>query len=231
MTSISTSFAHVSLTQPSTLAAHAVSKGEVDAQIQALIGTAPGVLDTLGEIAASLNQDGNMYTSLSTMVTNSTSAASAALLLESNRAIAAEGLNRSDREAALVLINGTVTSEVTRAEGAELVLGQRITDTEFTLIESINGVNTELGTEVSDRAQAIQDEAKARADRDGELQTAVDSKANLAGATFTGNVTVAEASYLYIGTKWRIAASGSDLEFQYSADGATFSVGVPFISA
>ena len=171
MTSISTNFAHVTLSALATSSSHAISKGEVDSKITALIGTAPGILDTLGEIAASLNQDGDMYMSLSNMVT-----------------------------------------------GVETTLG-----------ESINAVNNELSTEVGDREQAITDEAKARSDKDTELKTDVDSKASLAGATFVGDVVA--SSYLYIGTKWRIAASGSDLEFQYSADGSTFSVGVPFISA
>jgi hypothetical protein len=229
MTSISTTFAHVTLGLPATADAHAISKGEVDAQITALIGSAPGVLDTLGEIASALNQDGNMYTSLSTMVTNSTSAASAALLTESNRAITAEALNRSDRVAAFALTDGAVSGEVVRAKAAEGVIDQRVTDVRRYLLDGQDALTARAIEEEGAREQAIIDEAKTRSDKDIELRTDVDRKAELSGATFTGDVRT--LTYLYIGPQWRIAASGSDLEFQYSADGSTFSVGVPFISA
>lgn len=45
-------------------AANVGLKGYVDSQISNLIGGAPGILDTLGEIAASINDDANVYASL-----------------------------------------------------------------------------------------------------------------------------------------------------------------------
>lgn len=46
-------------------------KGYVDQQISNLIGSAPGILDTLGEIANSINDDANVYASLVTSINNS----------------------------------------------------------------------------------------------------------------------------------------------------------------
>jgi len=47
-----------------TIASHAATKGYVDAEINNLIGGAPTTLDTLNEIAASLNDDANAFNSL-----------------------------------------------------------------------------------------------------------------------------------------------------------------------
>lgn len=56
-------------------AANIGMKGYVDQQISDLIGGAPSILDTLNEIAASINDDANVYTSL----TNSIATANTAL--------------------------------------------------------------------------------------------------------------------------------------------------------
>ena len=56
-------------------AANVGMKGYVDKQITDLIGGAPSILDTLNEIAASINDDANVYTSL----TNSIATANTAL--------------------------------------------------------------------------------------------------------------------------------------------------------
>mgnify|MGYP000046336425 CR=1 FL=1 len=51
-----------------TLAGHAATKNYVDTQINNLIGGAPSTLDTLNEIAASLNDDANAYSTLDTKI-------------------------------------------------------------------------------------------------------------------------------------------------------------------
>jgi len=51
-----------------TLADHAATKNYVDTQINNLIGGAPSTLDTLNEIAASLNDDASAYSTLDTKI-------------------------------------------------------------------------------------------------------------------------------------------------------------------
>ena len=54
---------HISMNMP-TLAAHGASKAYVDQEITNLLGGAPGNLDTLNELAAALNDDANLATTL-----------------------------------------------------------------------------------------------------------------------------------------------------------------------
>jgi len=222
---ISTTFNHLTLTGEATLPQHAITKAELEAKITALIGTAPGALDTLQEIAAALSNDENAYVTLSTMISNASTANTSSVTAEATRATAAEVKEVADRIAADVVVTGLVTTETNRATTEEGVLAQRLTDAESSVsqevderVEAVNGLQSSLD-----------DEVKNRGDRDIELTDSIDLKANLEGAVFSGSVT--HNSHLYIGEFWRIVGSDYDLSFEHSRDGETWSVGVPFISA
>ena len=225
MTSISTTFHQLTLTGEATLPQHAITKAELEAKITALIGTAPGALDTLKELADALNNDQNAYATLSGMITSASATYNTSVTAEATRAVAAEVKEVADRKAADVVVTGLVTAETNRATTKEGELAQRLTDAESSVsqevdarVESVNGLQASLDLEV-----------KTRGDRDIELNDSIDLKANLEGAVFSGAVT--HNSHLYIGEFWRIVGSDYDLSFEHSRNGVDWSVGVPFISA
>ena len=166
----------------------AVTVAFLQAKIDALVASAPGALDTLNEIALALNNDPNLYTTLSGMITDA---------------------------------SGAVTAEVTRAKGVELALSNRIGVNEADLVT----VNADLVTE-SERAVGIEEGIDAR------LVTAESDVTSLQSGKLdiseTGSVNIDE--YCYIGENWRLAGVGASLEFQYSADGTNWTVGIPFVS-
>jgi hypothetical protein len=66
-----------------TSAADAANKGYVDTQITALVGGAPGTLDTLGEIATAINSSGSFATSV--VLRDGTQAMTGALAMGTNK--------------------------------------------------------------------------------------------------------------------------------------------------
>jgi len=107
----------------------AVTVSYLQAKIDALDASAPGALDTLNEIALALNNDPNLYTTLSGMITT----ASGAVDAEVTRAEAAE-LALSNRvgvnEADIVTVNADLTTESNRALGIEGGLDTRLSTAE-----------------------------------------------------------------------------------------------------
>jgi hypothetical protein len=108
----------------------------VDTQIANLINSAPGVLDTLKEIATALNDDPAFATTITTLISNEATTARAAELVlrtdlsgEITRAVAAEGDLRLDLSGEITRATdaeGTLTAnlagEIVRATAAELAL-------------------------------------------------------------------------------------------------------------
>ena len=119
------------------------AKAYTDAQITALRGVAPELLDTLGEIADALNKDPNVYNTLVTMMGANIDAAKAELrgavsdafdtLAELEQGLSAEAAART----------AAVTTEANARTAADTGLQN-----------SIDGLTSDLATEVADRKAA-----------------------------------------------------------------------------
>ena len=119
------------------------AKAYTDAQITALKGVTPELLDTLGEIAAALNNDPNVYNTLVTMMGTNIEAAKAELrgavsdafdtLAELEQGLSAEAAART----------AAVTAEANARTAADTGLQN-----------SIDGLTSDLATEVADRKAA-----------------------------------------------------------------------------
>ena len=119
------------------------AKAYTDAQITALKGVAPELLDTLGEIADALNKDPNVYNTLVTMMGTNIEAAKAELrgavsdafdtLAELEQGLSAEAAART----------AAVTTEANARTAADTGLQN-----------SIDGLTSDLATEVADRKAA-----------------------------------------------------------------------------
>lgn len=123
------SFGSVSIQNEPVANSDAVTVAYLQAKIDALVASAPGALDTLNEIALALNNDPNLYTTLSGMITT----ASGAVTAEASRAQAAE-LVLSNRigvnETGLSTVNTNLTAESDRAVGIEGGLDTRLSTAE-----------------------------------------------------------------------------------------------------
>lgn len=150
------SFGSVTIQNEPVSNSDAVTVAYLQAKIDALVANAPGALDTLNEIALALNNDPNLYTTLSGMITTA---------------------------------SGAVTAEAARATAAEDALAIRV------------------------------------ATNEADVTSLQIDKLNVSES---GSVNIPE--YCYIGEHWRLAGIGSSLEFQYSNDGANWTVGIPFVS-
>ena len=119
------------------------AKAYTDAQITALKGVAPELLDTLGEIADALNKDPNVYNTLVSMMGTNIEAAKAELrgavsdafdtLAELEQGLSAEAAART----------AAVTTEANARTAADTGLQN-----------SIDGLTSDLATEVADRKAA-----------------------------------------------------------------------------
>jgi trimeric autotransporter adhesin len=99
--------------------ADAATRAYIDAQIGALVGDAPEVLDTLGEISDALNDNPNYFTDAAA----STAANTALINAESGRAVAAENAiqadvdqNESDADAAIAAVQADVDQNESDAD-------------------------------------------------------------------------------------------------------------------
>jgi hypothetical protein len=132
------SFGSVSIQNEPLANSDAVTVAFLQSKIDALVASAPGALDTLNEIALALNNDPNLYSTLSGMITTASGAVSA----EASRAEAAE-LALSNRvgvnESSLVQANTDIVNEVGRAEGIEAGLDVRLVTAESDVVSLQTG--------------------------------------------------------------------------------------------
>jgi hypothetical protein len=148
----------------------------ISAAIAALVNGAPGILDTLGEIAAALADDDDAIAALTTAV--NARATTVALTAEKNRALAAEGALDDaigDEETARVAaISAAVTNLVGTAPASFDTLGE--------ITSLIFGINEDLSTRINSEASTrhiadlnlnttLNSEAQARAAADTTLTT------------------------------------------------------------
>ena len=229
------------------------------AAVTALIDGAPDSLNTLREIASSLNDNAN----LATVLTNQISSVSASVTTEATARAAADAahlgfINRN--------YNLITQEQEDRAQNVQTLFG--VLGQHFQFIETNNNVREQIDvrieaqattdrlarvagdtalhqrvdTESSSRQQAdttlsqrISDEEKYRQEA---IETVINSKQDVSPFFSVGSEQhpkISEGAYLYIGDHWRIAASTSGqakrlcFEFNPLTPGSTWSVSVPFI--
>jgi len=135
-----------------TVSTDASTKAYVDAQITALVGGAPGTLDTLGEIATAINSSGSFATSV--VLRDGTQAMTGALAMGTNK-ITGLGTPTVSTDAATkgyidtaVIAPGNLTGPITSVGVATSIASQTGTGTKFvvdtspTLVTPVLGVAT-----------------------------------------------------------------------------------------
>jgi hypothetical protein len=184
-----------------------------DTAITNVIGTAPGVLDTLGEIADAINDDANVYTTLAasiaavqTDVDGNESDADAADAALSGRLDTLEA--DPTTATAVAAVQTDVDANQTASESADAALSGRLDTLEAdpTTATAVAAVQSDVDQNEADADAAIAGEATTRANADTALsgrldvleadpttatavaavQTAVDLKAPIADPDFTG---------------------------------------------
>ena len=119
------------------------AKAYTDAQITALKGVSPELLDTLGEIAAALNNDPNVYNTLMSMMGTNIEAAKAEL----RGAV-------SDAFDTLAELEQGLSGEVAARTAAVTAEANARTAADTGLQNSIDGLTSDLATEVAARKAA-----------------------------------------------------------------------------
>ena len=170
----------------------AEAKAYTDSAFTSLKGIAPEVLDTLGEIATALNNDPNLYTTLTTMISTNIEAAKAELrgvvsssfdtMAELEAGLTAEAAARTAADATLQSNIGTVASdlaaEATARAAADTALDGRLTTVESQAAGKIGDLTTLTTTVKTDLVSAINE-----VDADLAAEVAARTSADAAEAT------------------------------------------------
>jgi len=136
-----------------TLAQDASTKAYVDAQITALVGGAPGTLDTLDEIAAAINDSGSFATSV--VLRDGTQAMTGALAMGTNKitglgtpTVSTDAATKAYADSIVATAPSNLTGPITSLGAATSIASQTGTGTKFvvdtspTLVTPVLGVAT-----------------------------------------------------------------------------------------
>ena len=230
----------------------AVSKTYVDThvstEIALLVDSAPGVLNTLKEIATALGNDANLAVTLANSISAETTSRTVADASIQSQLDALTTSSASALSSAVSTIGGT-TSAIQSALTSETTLR----DSEKTAVELAlsNEVSARMSA-ISDMTFLISEESSSRVSADNAFDTRITEektraegiesghdlriasveggKLNKSGGTMTGSI-VLQDSYIYFGTAWRVRASadGTRIEFQYKKTD-TWKLALPFIA-
>ena len=175
----------------------AAAEGYTDQKITDLIGGAPGLLDTLGELAAAIGNDESFSVTVANNIATAKSEIAAAVSTEVVRATSAEGSLGSalSSEASRAIaaegsLNSALASEISRAQSAEVSAYQAAADYAEQLVDNeaslrVDGdasvalamstadasLAVQISTEIVDRAAAVSNEASLRVAADASLTT------------------------------------------------------------
>jgi len=136
-----------------TASADAANKGYVDTQITALVGGAPGTLDTLGEIATAINSSGSFATSV--VLRDGTQAMTGALAMGTNKitglgtpTVSTDAATKAYADSIVATAPSNLTGPITSLGAATSIASQTGTGTKFvvdtspTLVTPVLGVAT-----------------------------------------------------------------------------------------
>ncbi len=136
------------------------TRAYIDAQIGALVGDAPEVLDTLGEISDALNDNPNYFTDAAA----ATAANTALINAESGRAVAAENAiqadvdqNEADADAAIAAVQADVDQNESDGDAADVALSTRldVLEADPTTATAVAAVQADVDQNESDADAAI----------------------------------------------------------------------------
>ena len=204
----------------------AVSKSYVDfhvsSEIALLVDSAPGVLNTLKEIASALGNDANLAVTLANSISAETTARTLADIAQQ---FTIDGLSASSTS-----LRTDLTSEITLRAGEKIAIDSSISSVNFMLQEESGSrvsADTALESKISDEKSRAED---VEGTHDSRLTSVENDKLNKAGGSMTGDLTIQD-SYIYFGTAWRVKASadGTRIEFQYKKTD-TWKLALPFIA-
>ena len=204
----------------------AVSKSYVDyhvsSEIALLVDSAPGVLNTLKEIASALGNDANLAVTLANSISAETTARTLADIAQQ---FTIDGLSASSTS-----LRTDLTSEITLRAGEKIAIDSSISGVNFMLQEESGtrvSADTALESKISDEKSRAED---VEGTHDSRLTSVENDKLNKAGGSMTGDLTIQD-SYIYFGTAWRVKASadGTRIEFQYKKTD-TWKLALPFIA-
>jgi hypothetical protein len=142
--------------------AGSVARAQKDAQdyadqkIADLVNSAPGVLDTLKELADAINNDASFAATIATTIAN-----------EASRAQGAESAEQSAREAAVSSLQSDLAQEISDRQSA-------VSSEESARQSADSTIQTALDNEVSARQTAISSEQTARESADSALSGRLD---------------------------------------------------------
>ena len=204
----------------------AVSKSYVDyhvsSEIALLVDSAPGVLNTLKEIASALGNDANLAVTLANSISAETTARTVADLAQQ---ATIDSLSSSSAS-----LRTDLTSEIALRAGQKTSIDSSISGVNFMLQEESGtrvSADTALESKISDEKSRAED---VEGTHDSRLTSVENDKLNKAGGSMTGDLTIQD-SYIYFGTAWRVRASadGTRIEFQYKKTD-TWKLALPFIA-
>ena len=194
----------------------AVTVKYVQNKFDALIGTAPALLDTIQEIASALNGDPNILNALSTNLST---------------AIATEVTNRDTAITTAVAQSASSLSETTDSLQSQLT--SEIDNRNTAIATAITTESVNRQNSVSSVAVAINNEVALRTSQKTQIDTSLSEKMPKTGGSFTGSVSLDD--YLNFGARWRVKGSsdGKRLVFEYcqAADGVLWKTAIPFIQS
>ena len=120
------------------------AKAYTDAQITALKNLAPDLLDTLGEIAAAINNDPDVFNTLSGLLTQGLADAKAEIRGEVTSAFDTLGELEAGLAAETAARTAAVTAEATARAAADTGLGNRLTTAEGEIDTLQSGLSAEI---------------------------------------------------------------------------------------
>ena len=160
-----------------TLEADPTTKTYVDTTIANLVDSAPGVLDTLNELAAAIGDDENFATTINNNI--------AAVQADVDQ-------NETDADTAIAALQADVDQNESDADAADAALSARITTLEAdpTTATAVAAVQADVDQNEADADAAI---AAVQADVDqneADADAALATKLDLAGGTLTGSLVI-----------------------------------------
>ena len=194
----------------------AVTVKYVQNKFDALIGTAPALLDTIQEIASALNGDPNILNALSSNLST---------------AIATEVSNRDTAIQQAVATSESSLSETTDSLQSQLT--SEISNRNTAIATAVTTESVNRQNSVSSVAVAINNEVALRTSQKTQIDTSLSEKMPKTGGSFSGSVTLDD--YLRFGTRWRLkgSADGKRLVFEYcqAGDNLVWKTAIPFIQS
>lgn len=139
-----------------TTSTDASTKGYVDTQITNLIGTSPATLDTLGEIAAAINSDPNLYTTLNNAKLNrdGTQAMTGALSMGTNKITNLVDPTSAQEAATKNYVDTGVTSQVVAAAASATAAATSATNAATSATNAASSATSASGSATTATTQA-----------------------------------------------------------------------------